>query len=320
MGALYSAVQLSRLRPAGHGVDAPIVWTEWLSLLDAPEERLFWPYLVSALAIALLAGALGKVSLRTELFTRALWWHPSARADYGLFFVRALISMLLVAPLLVSSTVVAVKVVLLLSKALGAPPEWTVGPLATTVIYTALLFVTSDATRFLLHKAMHRVPLLWRFHQVHHSAEVMTPVTLYRTHPVEGLLVAIRGVAVTGMVGGAFSWLTRGQAVPAEVLGVNAVAFALNLAGSNLRHSHLWIPFGPLEWVLMSPAQHQLHHGLETSGHEVNYGSFLSLWDALSGSLVRATKRPTAFGVQRAHLNHDPWNVFSLLGGPFKRR
>ena len=59
------------------------MWTDWFSLLDAPEERLFWPYLVSALGIALLAGALGRVSLRTDLFTRALWWHPSARADYG---------------------------------------------------------------------------------------------------------------------------------------------------------------------------------------------------------------------------------------------
>ena len=83
------------------------MWTEWLSLLDAPEERLFWPYLVSALVIALVAALFGRVSLSKELFTRALWWHPSARADYGLFVVRALISLLLIAPLLVSSTVVA---------------------------------------------------------------------------------------------------------------------------------------------------------------------------------------------------------------------
>ena len=294
--------------------------TEWLSLLDAPEERLFWPYLVSALLIALLASALGRVTLRTELFTRALWWHPSARADYGLLFVRTVISVLLVAPLLVSSTVVAVKVVLLFSRAFGAPPEWTPGALPTTILYTALLFIASDATRFGLHVAMHRIALLWRFHQVHHSAEVMTPVTLYRTHPVEGLLGAVRGVLVTGFVGGAFSWLTRGQAVPAEVLGVNAVAFVLNLAGSNLRHSHLWISFGPLEWLLMSPAQHQLHHSLETSGHGVNYGSFLSLWDVLARTFQRATKRPLAFGVERSQLNHDPWNVFSLLGGPFRRK
>ncbi len=296
------------------------MWTDWFSLLDAPEERLFWPYLVSALGIALLAGALGRVSLRTDLFTRALWWHPSARADYGLFVVRAIISVLVVAPLLVSSTVVAVKVVLLMSKWLGAPPAWPLGPLATTLSYTALLFIASDATRYLLHRAMHAAPWLWRFHQVHHSAEVMTPITLYRTHPVEGLLVALRGVLVTGFVAGVFAWGTGGQAVALEVLGVNAVAFALNLAGSNLRHSHLWISFGPLEWLVMSPAQHQLHHAIETGGHDVNYGSFLSVWDLIGRSLVRAKTRPSAFGLKREHLNHDPWNVWSLLSGPFRRR
>jgi sterol desaturase/sphingolipid hydroxylase (fatty acid hydroxylase superfamily) len=293
---------------------------EWLSMLDAPEERLHWPYLVSALLIALLGAAAGRVNLRTELFTRALWWHPSARADYGLLALRAIISLLLLVPLLVSSTVVAVKVASLLSQALGAPPAWPLGTLGTTVSYTALLFVTSDAARYLLHRALHEVPWLWRFHQVHHSAEVMTPFTLYRTHPVEGLLVAVRAVMITGLVGGAFSWLTGGQAIASEVVGVNAAAFALNLAGSNLRHSHLWISFGPLEWLLMSPAQHQLHHSRETSGHRVNYGAFLALWDVLGRTLVRAKTRPVAFGVERQHLNHDPWNVFSLLGGPFRRR
>lgn len=295
------------------------MWTEWLSLLDAPEERLFWPYLVAALALALLGAALGRVDLRRDLFTRALWWHPSARADYGFFVVRALLSALVVAPLLVSSTVVAVKVVLLLGT-LATPPEWTLSGPVTTALYTALLFVAADASRYALHRAMHRWPLLWRFHQVHHSAEVMTPLTLYRTHPVEGLLGALRGVLVTGVVGGLFAWLTRGQAAPAEVVGVNAIAFALNLAGSNLRHSHVWLSFGPLERLVLSPAQHQLHHDVETSGDQVNYGSFLSAWDLLGGSFVAATRRPGGFGVAPAHLNHDPRSVVSLLVGPFLRR
>ncbi len=296
------------------------MWTQWLSLLDAPEDRLFWPFLLSAFFIALLGAVFGKVSLRTELFTRALWWHPSARADYGLFAVRALISLLLVAPLLFSSTAVAGHIVTFCTSVLGEAPPWLLGPWGTSVSYTVLLFLSIDASRFLLHRAMHRVPALWRFHQVHHSAEVMTPFTLFRTHPVEGVLVALRGVLVTGIVGGVFSWLTGAQQVALEVLGINAVAFVLNLAGSNLRHSQLWIGFGPLEWVLMSPAQHQLHHALETSGHEVNYGSFLSLWDVIGKSLVRAQQRPVAFGVKRDELNHDPWNVFSLLAGPFRRR
>ncbi|HEY1086525.1 MAG TPA: sterol desaturase family protein [Archangium sp.] len=296
------------------------MWSEWLSVLDAPEERLFWPFLVSALVIALLGGLFGAVSLKKDLFSKDLWWHPSARADYGVFVVRALLSAFLIGPLLVSSTVIAVKVVLLLGKVFPEPPEWPLPPLATTITYTVLLFLAADFSRYLLHKWMHDFDVLWRFHQVHHSAEVMTPLTLYRTHPIEGLLGALRGVLVTGFVAGVFAWLTRGQARPAEVLGVNAIAFALNLAGSNLRHSHVWLSFGPLERLVMSPAQHQLHHGIETAGHRVNYGSFLALWDVLGGTFVRATKRPTAFGVAAVHLNHHPHRVVSLLLGPFRRR
>ena len=51
------------------------------------------------------------------------------------------------------------------------PPDWPLGAVGTTVSYTALLFLASDGSRFLLHKVMHEVPLLWRFHQVHHSAQ-----------------------------------------------------------------------------------------------------------------------------------------------------
>ena len=43
------------------------------------------------------------------------------------------------------------------------------------VIAQAVLFIASDASRYALHRAMHTLPALWRFHQVHHSAEVMTP-------------------------------------------------------------------------------------------------------------------------------------------------
>lgn len=296
------------------------MWSDLVSHLDAPEERLFWPYLVSALGLALVGAAAGRVSLSRDVFTRAIWWHPSARADYVFFLIRAVLSALVIAPLLVSSTVVAVKVVLLLAGLFGEPPVWPLGPWGTTALYTALLFVFADGSRWLLHKWMHDVDWLWRFHQVHHSAEVMTPVTLYRTHPVEGLLGALRGIFVTGVVGGVVAYLTRGQAVPAEVLGVNAVAFALNLAGANLRHSHVWLPFGPLERVLLSPAQHQLHHDRATGGLDVNYGAFLALWDRLAGTWVPAVQRPEAFGLEPSGLNHAPRRAWSLLFGPLRRR
>ena len=68
------------------------------------------------------------------------------------------------------------------------------------MLYTLVLFVAWDLSRFALHWALHRFETLWQFHQVHHSAEVLTPFTLYRSHPVESLLYGLRGVVVTGVV------------------------------------------------------------------------------------------------------------------------
>ena len=54
-----------------------------------------------------------------------------------------------------------------------------------------------------------------------------------------------------------------------EGTGVEALGFWFNAATGNLRHSHVWLPFGPkLERWLLSPAQHQLHHPLATPQHE----------------------------------------------------
>jgi sterol desaturase/sphingolipid hydroxylase (fatty acid hydroxylase superfamily) len=62
------------------------------------------------------------------------------------------------------------------------------------------LFVVEDASRFLFHLASHRSPWLWELHKVHHSAEVLTPFTLYRLHPIEGFLNRSRGTLTTALV------------------------------------------------------------------------------------------------------------------------
>ncbi len=293
-------------------------WLDILELLDAPAERIYWPYLLAALVLAFLWAALKRdwALLRRDLFSKAIWWHPSARLDYALIIFRALLSALLLAPFLISAHWVAVKVVLAVYAVLGAPPSWPFSPLVTTVFYTAALFMISDASRYYIHRWMHQVAWLWRFHQIHHSAEVMTPFTLYRTHPVEGLIGAFRGILVTGVIGGIFGWLTHGQAHAAQIMGVNAVAFFFNLAGSNLRHSHVWLSFGPLERIFMSPAQHQDHHALETRGQN-NYGSFLALWDRLHHTWRPALKKPAQFGLAPEDRLHHPHHLGSVLLAPF---
>ena len=69
-----------------------------------------------------------------------------------------------------------------------------------------------------------------------------------------------------------------------------------NFAAANLRHSHIWISFGRLERVFISPAQHQIHHSVGNSN--ANLGSIFSVWDGLLGTRTYSgQKRELEFGL-----------------------
>ena len=76
--------------------------------------------------------------------------------------------------------------------------------------------------------------------------------------------------------------------------------FIFNVTGANLRHSHIWISYGRVvERVLISPAQHQLHHSIDPRDGNANFGAVLAIWDWLGGSLRLAEEGPPkAFGVR----------------------
>ena len=179
-------------------------------------------------------------------------------------------------------------------------------------IYSCVLFVMDDISRFVLHRALHRVPLLWRFHQVHHSATELTPLTFFRIHPVESILYQVRAILVTGTVAGACYWFCGKGVGPLEVLGVPAVGFMLNTLFGNFRHSNLFLQFPPFveKWFL-SPAQHQVHHSVEREHWNRNFGTWLAIWDRMSGSLLVSETKPIGFGLESP--NHEQGLISALL-------
>jgi sterol desaturase/sphingolipid hydroxylase (fatty acid hydroxylase superfamily) len=69
-----------------------------------------------------------------------------------------------------------------------------------------------------------------------------------------------------------------------------------NFAAANLRHSHIWISFGRLEKIFISPAQHQIHHSVGNSN--ANLGSIFSIWDGILGTrMYSGEKRKLEFGL-----------------------
>jgi sterol desaturase/sphingolipid hydroxylase (fatty acid hydroxylase superfamily) len=164
-----------------------------------------------------------------------------------------------------------------------------------TAVYTVLFFVSLDLGRFAAHCLLHDVPVLWEFHKVHHSAEVLTPVTSYRAHPVELLLMAWGPVLVTAGTTLVFQLVFPGTVSFYTFLGLHVLVWVSNLVG-NLRHSPVWLSYGPAvgRW-LVSPAHHQLHHSSDPTHRGCNRGFELAIWDRLYGTLVVPTVQPQKF-------------------------
>ncbi len=251
----------------------------------------WWPYLASALVVALAGfwrarggGAATAVLFFRKYFTRALWAHPSAQADYAYYLVNAVLYPFIVAPLIVSGGWIAARIAHALAAALGAPPPLMgLGP--WRVLYTLVFFLAYDFGRWAAHSLMHDVPFLWQFHKVHHSAEVLTPLTNFRAHPVELFVLAAVPNLVTGLASGVIWYLAAGEIGFFSFLGAHVLMLGFN-AFANLRHFPVWVSFGrPLDRWFVSPAHHQVHHSLAPHHFGKNRGFELALWDRLYGTL-----------------------------------
>ena len=265
-----------------------------------PKKRVFVGYLFAALAIACVAmlGAAGwnlragTAAGRRLIFSRAIWWSASARADYKMFALNQAL-MMAIAPRLVGRMAIATALFTGLHALVGGRPDaaLTLPDWLVVASFTLCHFLCDDLSKYLVHRALHRWPVLWAFHKVHHSATTLTPLTVYRTHPLEAVLFSLRGTAVQAVVVAVFIFFFGSAVDLFTVLGASVLLFAFNAAGSNLRHSHVRIGYGRrLERVLMSPAQHQIHHSVEECHHDKNFGTVLSLWDWLGGTLYLAEK------------------------------
>ena len=138
----------------------------------------------------------------------------------------------------------------------------------------ALIFVAMDGCNWLAHLANHRIRVLWRFHELHHSQEDMSVLTVFRTHPL--IHVSYLIALVPGIV------LLANGAVPTALL----VAYAGFVA---FEHSNTNLGFGPLERIFVSPNYHRIHHKLD-GPQDVNLGFALTIWDQLFRRAVFPTE------------------------------
>lgn len=237
--------------------------------------------------------------LRRVFLSRKYWINESTRTDAKYLILNCGVKSLLAMLFVSAQLVVAMSVAFTLQQNFGSVNLIQLPWLLIAAVFTAVFFVAEDLSRFLLHRAMHRIPFLWRYHKTHHSAQILTPLTVHRVHPIEICLYYMRGVLVFGIVSGVFIYVFGSKLSALDILGVDALGFLFNMVAANLRHSHIWLSFGRFERVFISPAQHQIHHSIAPEHHDTNFGTCLAVWDRLFGSWIAAGMIPKRlrFGV-----------------------
>lgn len=133
-----------------------------------------------------------------------------------------------------------------------------------------------DYTLYLWHVLTHRVPLLWRFHRVHHADLDLDVSTALRFHFGEMLLSVPFRLAQIASIG-----------VSPRAL---SIWYALLLPEIMLHHANVRLPHRLERWlsaVVMTPRLHGIHHSTRASEVDSNWSSGLVLWDRLHGTLRR---------------------------------
>lgn len=251
-----------------------------------------------------------RVRLRTilhALFPRRILRHSSNQADiFYLFFNVFVFSMLFGWAILsyqfISNGIIAALVALAGPVTPSALPAY-----VSRSIITVMLFLAYELGYWFNHWLSHKVPLLWEFHKVHHTAEVLTPLTNFRVHPIYGWIFANILAFSTAVTNGFGNYMFGDTAYQYALSDTNIILVLFIHAYVHLQHTHMWISFrGALGRLFVSPAHHQVHHSADPKHFNKNYGSCLALWDWMFGTLYIPAKQrePLVFGVtdhQNAH-------------------
>jgi sterol desaturase/sphingolipid hydroxylase (fatty acid hydroxylase superfamily) len=163
-------------------------------------------------------------------------------------------------------------------------------PAARAGLSLAAGFLVLDLLHYAVHRLEHAVPVLWRFHALHHTDPDVDVTTSVRHHPIEYLIAT------------AVYWLTiLALGIPAIVVLSQALAV---FTAAAVTHGNISLP----EWLerLLRPVVitldlHLVHHSIEFSRENWNYGAVLSIWDRLFGTytqISRAQRERLVFGVR----------------------
>ena len=252
-------------------------------------------------------------TITRALFPRRITASPSHAADVGYFFLGIFVFGLILGWAVLSYQVLTNALIELLVTTFGKVEPTSSPEIVSRSVITLVLFLAYELAYWLHHYFMHRVPLLWEFHKVHHTASVLTPLTIFRVHPVDTVLHSNVTAIVMAAANAVASYLFGKTTYQYAVTDTNVMLVLFIHAYVHLQHTHLWISFrGILGCIFLSPAHHQVHHSNNPVHFNKNMGSCLAIWDWLFGTLYIPRKEPEqlSFGVEQ-----DEPHTHTITGG-----
>jgi sterol desaturase/sphingolipid hydroxylase (fatty acid hydroxylase superfamily) len=284
------------------------VWHQISTLVLSVGSQLSASSLVAALVIAVLFLAWQRVKrgrrlrwrvIKRALFPKRILRHKSNGTDIGYLLFNVFLSGLAFGWAVLAYQAITNGIVVVLVTIFGPVAPSTLPVLVSRAGITVLLFVGYELGYWLDHWLKHKIPLLWEFHKVHHSAGVLTPITNFRVHPVDSWIFANILAFAAAVASGLGNYLFGNTSYQYAISDTNLILVIFVHAYVHLQHTHMWIAFtGALGRVFVSPAHHQVHHSGNPKHFNKNFGSCLALWDWIFGTLYVPQKQrePLTFG------------------------
>jgi len=235
------------------------VWLVLLSVIFLPLERLFALH-------------------RQKIFRKAIL------TDVAYYFLNSLVpGFLLGAPVALLAWLVHHAIPGAVTSAVAAWPGW---------FRVVAALVVGDFGAYWGHRWSHEIPFLWRFHAIHHSAEHVDFLVSTRAHPVDMVFVRLCALVPVYVLGLAAPVRGGASLVPVWML-------LLAMVWGFFIHANLRWRFGPLEWLIATPAFHLWHHTNEGPGRvNNNYAALLPWVDRLFGTLyLPKNQQPARYGI-----------------------
>lgn len=185
--------------------------------------------------------------------------------------------------------------------------HWIAWPLWAEIL---IVFLILDFAIWFQHWLMHKVPVLWRLHRVHHADRDIDVTTAIRFHPVE---IALSMVFKIGLV----------YALGAPVAAVILFEVVLNGAAM-FNHANVKLPAQVDRWLrlaVVTPDMHRVHHSADRAEHDTNFGFNLSVWDRLFGTYTAQPKgghQGMTIGLAE-HQGTAPGRLVWSLAFPFRK-